>query len=150
MSKRNTERRTTNAAEPTPAGKPGGTGRRVWPLLLVCLVASGAITFVIFKFFVFDVPNELIGTWQVTDGGLRGATLEFRPDGTATAILTRQGKKEATHSSVKVVGKTIYLTDRDERGKQETVTQTILSLEEDKLVIRDEDGNVYRMKRLKN
>jgi uncharacterized protein (TIGR03066 family) len=140
-----------NTASPESAGKPAGSGgnRRLWLIMALCLVGSTVVSFAIFKYIASSIPQELVGTWKVTEGGLRGATLEFRADGTATAILTRQGKKEATHSSVKVVGNTIYLTDRDERGKQETVMQTIVSLEQDKLVIRDEDGNVYRMRRVK-
>lgn len=120
-------------------------------MLLLCLVASTALSYVVFKYVAVSIPRELVGAWRVTDGGLRGATLEFRSDGTAIAIREEKGEKELTHFSAKVEGKTIFLTNRDERtGKEETVKQTILQLQENELVIRDEDKNVFRMRRVQN
>lgn len=146
MSRRNKHEtsKPSQAAEQAP--KP--SQRRLWLVLLVCLVGSTAVSYVVFKHFVTSIPQELIGTWQVTEGRLRGATLEFRSDGTAVAVLTRQGKKEITHSTVKVEGKKIYMTDRDDRGKVETVSQTIVKLADDLLILRDEENNTFRMKRI--
>jgi uncharacterized protein (TIGR03066 family) len=136
-----------------PAGQPGWWTGRTWLVLLLCLLGSTAASFVAFKFVVPvllapTVPHELIGTWQVTEGGLQGATLEFTWWGTSTAVLNNKGKQEVTKSTVQVIGKKIILTSNNTAGVQERYTQTILQLTPDELVIRDEDGHVYKMKRV--
>jgi uncharacterized protein (TIGR03066 family) len=140
------------AAPPGPAPATGSKGR-FWFVLLACLLGSAVISFVAFKYFLpgaFGVPRELVGTWQVKEGALQGATLEFTWYGTATAVLYKNGKKETTNSSARVVGNILFLTTPDpSTGKDDTVTQTILQLTEDELVIRDEDRHVYRMKRVR-
>src|SRR5947209_4217818 len=127
------------AAGPQRANKPNR--RRLGLVLLLCLVASSVVSFLVFKYLIVGgIPRELVGTWQVTQGPLRGATLEFRADGTAAAVMNRRGKKETTNSSVEVKGKTVLLTTKDETtGKEDTVTQTIVTLIDDELVLRDED-----------
>src|SRR5689334_20624919 len=67
--------------------KPGSGARspRLWAFLLLCLVGSAVASFVIFKYIAPSIPHELIGTWQVTDGPLKDATLEFRWYGAAVA-----------------------------------------------------------------
>jgi hypothetical protein len=141
------------AAAVPPAAQPGRWQGRTWLVLLLCLLGSTAASFVGFKYvapllLAPTVPHELIGTWQVTDGGLKGATLEFTWWGTSTAILNNKGKPEITKSSVRVIGKMIQLTSKNPAGLEETYTQTILQLTPDELVIRDEDGHVYKMKRI--
>jgi hypothetical protein len=126
---------------------------RAWLVWLLCLLGATAASYVGFKYvapllFAPTVPQELIGTWEVTEGGLKGATLEFTWYGTSTAILNNKGKPEITKSSVQVIGKSIMLTSKTEAGLPERYTQTILQLTPDELVIRDEDGHVYRMKRV--
>jgi uncharacterized protein (TIGR03066 family) len=122
--------------------------------MLLCLVGSAAVSFVAFKYVVprlvgADIPPELVGTWQVQDGDLQGATLEFTWYGTATAVLYKNGKKETTNSSARLVGKVLFLTTKGAgRGAEETVAQTVLRLTPEELVIRDEDRHVYRMKRV--
>jgi uncharacterized protein (TIGR03066 family) len=134
-------------AQPKPARKP-----RLWVFLLLCLAGSSLVSFVVFKYIAPTIPHELIGTWQVVDGPLKGATLEFRWYGTAIATATdKQGKPETTDSSVRVEGKKVLLTSTDGlTGKQETVVQTILKLTKDELVIRDEDRKTYTMTRVRN
>jgi uncharacterized protein (TIGR03066 family) len=124
---------------------------RLGLILLSCLVGSGVASYLVFVYVLSSIPHELVGTWVVTDGALRGATLEFRRDGTASATMYKQGKKAVTNSSVKVERPKMYLTTRDDQtGKEETVTQTIVELTEEELVIRDEDQNTYRMMRVRN
>jgi uncharacterized protein (TIGR03066 family) len=139
---------------PTPQGAaaPASSKGRLALILLVCLLGSLAVSYVVFKFFIpASVPNELVGTWQVTEGPLRGATLEFRHDGAVIATLTIKGKKEVTTQSAKVDGKKLFLTTKDpDTKKDDTVIQTILILTDDELVIRDEDKRTYRMKRVRN
>jgi uncharacterized protein (TIGR03066 family) len=141
------------AAPPGPA-QPARSKRRLWLILVLCLLGSMAVSYAAFKYVLpglvgAEIPRELVGTWQVMEGDLQGATLEFTWYGTATAVLFKNGKKETTNSAAKVVGKVLFLTTRDATGAEDTVTQAILQLTEDELVIRDEDRNVYKMKRVR-
>jgi uncharacterized protein (TIGR03066 family) len=143
---------------PAPPGnaQPTQSKGRLWFILLLCLLGSTGVSFVAFKYVApyvlgADIPPELIGTWQVMEGDLQGTTLEFTWYGTATAVLYKNGKKETTNSTAKVLGKVLFLTSKDHAtGVNDTVTQTILQLTEDELVIRDEDRHVYRMKRVRS
>jgi uncharacterized protein (TIGR03066 family) len=143
-------------ASPT-AVKRGGGKARPWLFLLLCLCGATVTSFVIFKYIAPSIvapslPPELVGTWQVTEGDLKGATLEFRWHGTALATsYNKQGNKETVQSSVEVDGRKILLTSKDaEKGTTETLTQTILKLTEDELVLRDEDQKTYRLVRVGN
>ncbi len=124
---------------------------RLWLVLLLCLAGSSLVSFVVFKHLIEPtVPPELVGSWEVTAGPMRGATLDFHSDGTAEAVMYKHGKKATTHSTAKVEGKTLFLTNRDDSsGKEETVTQTIVELTADELVLRDEDQITYPMKRVR-
>jgi uncharacterized protein (TIGR03066 family) len=138
-------------AEAPPAPSKG----RLWVILFLCLLGSGAVSFIAFRYVVprflgADIPRELVGTWQVSEGDLQGATLEINWYGSATAVLYKQGKKQTTNSRAKVVGNVLLLTSRDESGAEETVTQTIMQLTTDELILRDEDQNVYRMQRVRS
>jgi hypothetical protein len=150
-SARNHRRSHSEFVEHTPAPrqaatKPARRHRRfVFLLLVLCLLGSGAASFVLFRYIAPRTPQELVGTWQVIDGELMGATLEFGPYGTAVAIANKQGQMETTKSSVKVEGKKIYLSSADG-----TFIQTIVKLTDDELVIRDPDRRIYRMVRVRN
>jgi len=148
MSRKNRKPHDGNVAAPTAPSKPFGPGRRLWLILLACLAGAAVVSFVLFRFVFPPVPAELIGNWQVTEGPLRGATLEIRANGTAVASVDKQGKKLVSRSTVKVEDNLLYLTTRDSKtGEQETFVQTILNVSENELVIRDEDKLVYRMRR---
>jgi uncharacterized protein (TIGR03066 family) len=140
----------------SPADEPPARSKgRLWVVLLLCLLGSGAVSFVAFRYAVpwllgAGIPRELVGTWQVSEGDLQGATLEINWYGSATAVLYKQGKKQTTNSTAKVVGNVLLLTSRDESGAEETVTQTIMQLTADELILRDEDHNVYQMQRVRS
>src|SRR5262249_23643103 len=136
------------AAAPPAADKPTARKRRLWPLLLICLLGSAVASFVIFKYIAPRIPGELVGTWRVVEGPLKGATLEFTWYGTATATEYKQGKKETVNFSVEVDEDIIFLTTRDAFGKQETLTQTILEVTDNELIIQDADRKTYRMVRV--
>jgi hypothetical protein len=137
------------AAAPPAAVKPTAPKRRLWLFLLLCLLGSSVASFVIFKYIAPRIPRELVGTWQVVEGDLKGATLEFRWYGTATATEYKQGKKETVDFSVEVDDDIIYLTTKDAFGRQETLTQTILDLSDNELIIQDADRKTYRMVRVR-
>ena len=144
-----------DSATPPHLVKQSKAKRRLWLFLLLCLVGSTAASFIIFKYIAPTViapsiPSELVGTWQVTDGTLKGATLEFTWHGTAIATSEKNGIKDETNSAVKLEGKRIFLTTQDSRTrKADTVVQTIVNLSENELVIRDEDKNTYNMTRVR-
>jgi uncharacterized protein (TIGR03066 family) len=122
---------------------------RLWLILILCLFGSTGASFVFFKFIVPKVPPELVGTWQITAGPQQGWTLEVHRDGAAAAVRYERGQKIVTDYRAKVEGKTMWLTTRDEKsGKEDTSTHTIVELNADELVIRDEDQKTYQMKRI--
>ena len=135
------------------AAKPKRNRRLLWFLLLL-LVGSAVLSFVVFRFIVpkiTGVPRELVGTWQVTEGDFKGATFECRWTGTAVFTMDNQGKKEADESSIRVRGKRIFLTHKNNlTGKEEVLIQTILLLTDDELVFRDQDQRVYQMIRIRD
>lgn len=147
--------RETGAPDASPKVAPGGgrPARRNWRLLgylLLLLVGATAASYVVFRYVLPSVPRELVGTWQVTDGALQGATLEFRWYGTGYATMVKQGKKETAESSVRVRGKRIFMTYKGgPAGLEETVIQTIVSLADDELVIRDQDRVTYHLIRIR-
>jgi hypothetical protein len=91
-----------------------------------------------------------VGFWEVKDGPLQGATLDIRANGTATASVykSKEGKTLISKSTIRVEDNRLYLTTEDKTGR-ETVVQTILELTQNELVIRDEDKQVYKMRRVK-
>jgi hypothetical protein len=122
----------------------------LWLGLLLCLVGSGVASYLVFKYIIVpSVPTEMVGTWQVTEGPLQGATLELHLDGTAIAVRHERGQQVTTRSLAEVKGKRLFLTTR-EAGTEETVIQRILKVTPDELVIRDEDKVTYKMKRIRN
>jgi uncharacterized protein (TIGR03066 family) len=128
-------------------GKP--RPRRRWLWLVLLLVVAFVASFYVFRVVVPTVPYELVGTWRVVDGDMKGATLEFHWDGTGYAAMDKQGKKEVAESSVKVRGKRIYMTYKGGMpGLPDTVIQTILKLSDDELIIRDQDERVYNLVRI--
>jgi uncharacterized protein (TIGR03066 family) len=128
--------------------------RRNWrPIgfLLACLVGAAVVSFIVFRYIAPRIPRDLVGTWKVVQGDLKGATLEFHWDGTAYASQYKGGKKETLESSVRVEDKQILMTYKNPaNGKEETFVQTIVKLTDDELVIRDQDRNTYRLVRVRD
>jgi uncharacterized protein (TIGR03066 family) len=137
-------------SQPVASTSPARPGRRwrILGLMLLLLVGSTVVSFVVFRYVAPRVPPELVGTWRVVDGDMKGATLEFRWYGTGYATKVKQGKIETAESSVRVRGKRIYMTYQGQRPHEEdTVIQTILTLTDDELVIRDQDEITYHLVR---
>jgi hypothetical protein len=128
--------------------------RRVTALLLLLLVGSFVASFFISRTVLATVPPELIGVWQVTDGEMKGATLEFRKPiyrwyGTGFASMYKDGKKEVAEATVSVRSKRIHMTYKNSTpGMADTVIQTIVKLTDDELVIRDQDQATYHLIRI--
>jgi hypothetical protein len=140
-----------------PPRAPGARARRrrrrrlLW-FLLILLVGSSVLSYVAFRFILPSVPRQLVGTWEVVDGDLKGATLEFTWYGTGSATMFKDGKKEVAESSVRVRGKRIYMTYQNTKilGGEETVIQTIVKLTDDELIIRDQDEVVYHLVKIRD
>jgi uncharacterized protein (TIGR03066 family) len=118
-------------------------------MLLLFLGAFG-LTYIVSLYVLPRVPRELVGTWQVVEGDMKGATLEFSPLGSGSATMfNKQGKKEVAESSVRVRGKRIFMTYKAPgTGQEDKVIQTIVKLTDDELVIRDQDQTTYKMIRI--
>ncbi len=131
--------------------KPARTLRVVLVMLLL-LVSAFGVSFYLFRYVLPHVPRELVGTWQVVEGKMKGATLEFGPFGSGSATMfNKQGKKETAQSSVRVRGKRIFMTYKAaDSGQEDTVIQTIVKLTDDELVIRDQDQMTYAMVRIRD
>ena len=135
---------------PTPevGPKPARNRRILWVMLLL-LVGSAGVSFALFRYVLPRIPRELVGTWQVVDGNMKGATLEFGWLGTGSATMYKHGKKEVAQSSVRVRGNRIFMTYKDAvTGLDDTVIQTIVKLSDDELVFRDQDEVTYRLTRI--
>jgi uncharacterized protein (TIGR03066 family) len=129
----------------------GSRRLRMLGLMFLLLIGSTAVSFVVFRYVAPRVPRDLVGTWQVVDGDMKGATLDFRWYGTGYATMVKQGKKETAESSVRVRGKRIYMTYPGNLPKEDdTVIQTILTLTDDELVIRDQDEVTYHLVRIRD
>jgi uncharacterized protein (TIGR03066 family) len=119
-------------------------------VLLIIALASGA------SFALFDLvlparlPQALLGSWRVVEGEMRGATLEFRRDGTMRGTFV-QGDKEGTiDATVEVEGKTLRTTTINPFTKRpETGAQTIIGLTDTELVTEEPRGSRIRMERVR-
>jgi hypothetical protein len=135
-------------ATPKFAEKPG-RGWRLPGLMLLLLIGATAGSYIVFRFVLPSVPRELVGTWQVTKGDLKGATLEFRWYGTGIATMPKDGKNQSLESSVRVRGKRIFMTSKSPITRlDETVIQTIVQITDEELVIRDQDDVTYHLIRI--
>src|SRR5204863_3261398 len=97
------------------AKRPAKGKRRFAGFLLFCLLGSAAVSYGVFKYIAPSVvapsiPSELIGAWEVVDGNLKGATLEFTWHGTAIATSYTKDVKEVTTSTVKLEGKRLFMS----------------------------------------
>ena len=132
---------------PTAENPPRRSRRSLWLIALLCLVGSFAVVFVVTRMLVATTPQELVGTWKVQQGPLKGATMQFRQNG--TAVLSKGVPGDEDNYTVKVENKKIFLSGKDARtGKNDTFVQTIVSVNAEELVIRDEDRVTYRMVRV--
>ncbi len=136
------------AREPSPAAVRPKRRWRLAVFLLLLLAASTGVSFVLFRYVLPSVPRELVGTWEVTDGALKGAQLEFRWYGLGVATTVKHGRAESLESAVKVKGKRIYMTSKNPTGRDDTLIQTIIQLTPRELVIRDQDDITYHLVRI--
>lgn len=142
----------TSEQQPAPqaTAKPARIIVLVVLVMLLLLFGSFGVSFYLFRYVLPRVPRELVGTWRVVEGDMKGATLQFGPFGSGSATMfNKQGKRETAESSVRVRGKRIFMTYKASgSGEEDTVIQTIVKLTDDELVIRDQDQVTYHMIRI--
>jgi hypothetical protein len=116
--------------------------------LVIVLLFAGASGWALVKFFILQEPAPaLVGTWEVTNGPLQGASYEFLGDGTLT-IRSNQGPD--TKARTALDGKTLLTTAKHPVTLQdETRKSTIQELTATSLVIQLDSGDVLKMARKK-
>jgi len=124
-----------------------GWKSRVLPVtgVVVCAVA----TWLVFEFVVWNkLPSDLVGKW-VVEGGLQdGATFDFYRNGTMRGRVNAGGMEALVKATVRVEGAILYSTTVNPRTKMaETREQTIETLTNDTLVLKDEQGSRLRLAR---
>lgn len=133
-----------------PQTRPRPRAALVWLAVLGCVLLAGAASYAVLRFVVLSrVPHALLGKWYVVGGDMDGATLEFDRDGKMIGTVNMKGKEGKIKGKAEVDGQTLRITSTNPfTGRAETVTQTIRTLTEDRLVIEDEKGAVLQMERL--
>lgn len=93
--------------------------------------------------------RDLIGKWVVVGGEQDGATFDFLRDGTMVGRINLKGREGIINARVTVSGSKLHITTQDPTTKRDyTVTQTIVTLTQQDLVVEDEKGQRIRMQRV--
>jgi uncharacterized protein (TIGR03066 family) len=136
---------------PTPAAA-GGRQLPPWPksLLLgfVCAALSAGITFAAFEIFLpAPLPAALLGKWVVVEGEeLKGATLEFFPDGSMVGTVQIEGREVAVKGRAQVEGNLFRVTTSSLGGRT-TDSQEILELNDRRFAVQDSRGELLILER---
>src|SRR5262249_46711712 len=94
------------------------------------------------------VPNHLIGKWVIEGGEQDGATLDFFRDGTMLGRLNVQGREALVKARVLVEGNKLFITTQNPNTRaDETRVQIIRTLTREALVLEDERGKSFTLKR---
>lgn len=138
----------TPSSRPTPI-PPAGTGKTRWIILGLCLFATAGATWAVMEFVVWNkLPSELLGKWVVQNGEQEGATFDFFRNGTMIAQINNRGNMEIVKAEIMVEGDTLFMTTFHPMTKEPmTKKHTITTITANRLVLRDEQQNVYRMER---
>jgi uncharacterized protein (TIGR03066 family) len=120
-----------------------------WAVLGLCLLLVGGGTWAVFEFVVWNtLPSQLVGKWVIEGGEQNGATLDFSRNGIMVGRMNHRGNLAIINAQVRVEGKTLFLTTRNPNTHlEETRAQTINTLTDQELVIEDEQGKVFTLKR---
>lgn len=125
-------------------------GPRLRHVLLVGVLAATAVgTWAILEYVIWArLPANLIGKWVVQGGEQDGATVDFFRDGTMLGRFNDRGKERLVKARVRVDGTKLRTTTTNPYTEtDETRTQTIQSLTEHSLILKDEAGKELRMSR---
>lgn len=123
-----------------------------WLVPLLTVVGAAAVGYLATQQFLpHPVPRALVGKWLAVGGDMDGATLEFQRNGAMIGTVNMKGKEGKISAQVQVEGRSLRITTINPFTKMpETDTQTIRTLEEDRLVLEDHKGTVLKLERLKD
>jgi hypothetical protein len=89
----------------------------------------------------------LLGKWVVVEGeGLKGATLEFFPDGSMVGTMQIEGREVAVKGRAQVEENLFHVTTPGLVGRV-TDAQEILELNERRFAVQDSRGELLIMER---
>jgi hypothetical protein len=119
-------------------------------LCLACALLSAAATYIGFEvFYPARLPVAMRGKWVVVEGkDLKGATLEFTPEGRMIGVVPSPGKETTITGRVDVDGNTFRVTTVGPGGGVAvTEVEEIVELTERWFVVQDAHGEVLIMQR---
>jgi uncharacterized protein (TIGR03066 family) len=133
-----------------PMPDPGGSFSLLhWAVLGLCLLLVGGGTWAFFEFVVWNtLPSQLVGKWVIQGGEQDGATLDFSRSGIMVGRMNHRGTLAIVNARARVEGKTLFITTRNPNTRaDETRAQTMKTLTATELVIEDEQGKVFTLRR---
>lgn len=141
-------------AQAKPAGAADGKksfGMPRWSLIVLCVVLAGGATWAAFEFVILSkLPNELVGKWVVVGGKQDGATFDFSRGGRMVARLNNNGQEATIDAALAVEGSTLLVTTQHPQSKvADTRKIKIVELTDSKLILQDEQGDLWKMDRAK-
>ncbi len=99
--------------------RPPASGYRGRLLLILCALAAAAGTWGFLEFVLWNkIPAELVGKWVVVEGPDEGGTVDFYRGGTMVAIVNNDGYQGIMKGTIRIEGKTIYVTSRHQQTGQ--------------------------------
>ena len=92
---------------------------------------------------------KIIGTWEVVKGGglPAGSTLEFAKDGKLKINVKADGKTSSLEGTYKVDDDKLTTTGKGANDKETTVTVKITKLTGSELILEDEKGRLFELKK---
>ena len=121
-----------------------------WLFASVCILASAGATVVFVEvMFVRNIPAKLVGKWELTQGEMEGALMEFFNDGTMKGSVRKGGEVRSMQWQITMVGDDrFHIAVNDELwGIRFTETQTILELSDRYFTFQDSHGEVTKLTR---
>jgi len=120
-------------------------------LVLVMLVTGGA-TWAVMEYVVWNnLPSELVGKWEVTQGPpeFEEAVFDFYRSGKMVGHLNDRGNLRVMNGEVRVEEKKFTITTRrPSTGEEHVTVQTIRTLNDSQFVLVDDKGRSLKMKRI--
>jgi uncharacterized protein (TIGR03066 family) len=143
------------AAKPRAAVPAQQSHRRRWlarlPLVVLVIAVVAGASYALFDYVLpARLPAELVGTWRVVEGDMRGATMEFRRNGTMLGKFVQGDKEGIIEGTAEVDGNTLRTTTVNPYTRRpETGAQTIITLTDTEFVTEEARGSRIRMERVR-
>ena len=117
-----------------------------WPWIIGLFVVAVTGTYLFVKFFVpMPLPNEVVGTWRVANGELKGSTFHFERDGS----FRTQVDGKPVEAVVRFNGTNLqFIWNNPVTGQNEVETQTIKHVDAKELVLQVPSGQSVKLVRM--